>query len=538
MAEAAGLGPGAWLPFGANRAKVDPRAAEHEQRSRPLYVLVTGTSPTQSGEGKTVTTIGVTMAFCRKGRRAVATLRQSSLGPTLGLKGGGAGGGAASLVPLDDALLGLGSDLFAVESANNLLAARVDDVLDRPLPDVAPLDPASISWRRVVDVDDRALRHVLVHPDGKQAGVGRASGFDITAASEVMAVLSLATDLADLRARLARIVVGADVAGEPVTAAALGAAGAIAALLRDAFWPNLLQTSEGTPVLVHGGPFANIAHGCSSVIADRVALATADVVVTEAGFGADLGAEKFLHLKVPVLGRAPDVAVIVTTVRALREHGERLGAEGPDPEVVSAGAANLRHHVGLMRSFGLPVVVAVNRFDSDTDACLAVVEREALAAGATAVAAHRAFVAGGAGAEELAAAIEAAAASGAEPFAPLVTPALGIRTYLETIAASAYGAGSVAWEGAAEEQLAWLERAGFGRLPVCVAKTHRSISHDAQLAGAPRGFTLPVKELRLRAGAGFVTAYAGPIVTMPGLPSRPRFLDVDLAADGTITGLV
>ncbi len=537
VADRLGLDDHEWDRHGRDRAKVRPDSPPPDGARPGRYVLVTGITPTQAGEGKTVTSLGLAMALWRGGHRAVATLRMSSLGPTLGSKGGGAGGGRAVLAPLEEALLGLGADQFAVESATNLLAARIDDLLYRPDPALPTLDPASVWWRRVVDVDDRALRVVEVHPDGTATGPARTTGFDITAASEVMAVLSLATDWADLRRRLGAVVIGADRDDRPVTAETLGAAGAMAALLREALAPNLLQTAEGTPVLVHGGPFANIAHGCSSVVADLVALPRADVVITEAGFGADLGAEKFLHLKCAASGRTPDAVVLVATVRALAEHGTRSGATGPTAALVDAGAANLRHHVGVLRAFGLPVVVAVNRFPDDDPAALTVLAEHATAAGAFAVVPHTAFADGGAGATDLAAAVVEACRAGGG-CSPLLRGDEPIADKVAVLATRVYGAGEVRWSPAARTTLAWLERHGFGRLPVCVAKTHRSLSHDPALAGAPRGFAFPVEGLRLAAGAGFVTVYAGGILTMPGLPRRPRFLDVDLTAEGSITGLV
>lgn len=533
VAEALGLEAGEWVPMGEHRAKVRLSALPAEgSPGRGRYVLVTGMTPTQSGEGKTVTSVSLAMGLRHRGHRAVAALRQSSLGPTLGLKGGGAGGGRASVWPLDESIFGLGADLFAVESANNLLAARVDDEAARGV----TVDPVAVSWRRVVDMNDRALRRITVTLDAGERHLTRATGFDITAASEVMAVMSLARDLTDLRARLAAIVVGSSPDGAPVTAGELGAAGAMAALLRDALAPNLLQATDGTPVLVHGGPFANIAHGCSSVVADRIALDRADYVVTEAGFAADLGAEKFLHLKVPVLGRAPDAVVLVVTARAVVEHGQRLGVTGGVVAQAEAGAANPARHVAMLRSFGLPVVVAVNRFPDDDPEVLAVLVRAGEAAGAAAVVEHTGFVEGGPGSADLADAV-AAACELPSSFAPLVDAGADVVAKVDALAARVYGATSVAWEPDAVAELDRLRAQGFGSLPVCVAKTHRSLSHDPARAGVPTGYEFPVRSVRLRAGAGFVTVYAGDILTMPGLGARPRFLDIDVLPDGTITGL-
>jgi formate--tetrahydrofolate ligase len=529
-----GLGTDDLLVQGPHRAKVR-LGAEPPARRQGRYVLVSGTSPTAAGEGKTVTTISLAMGLTRLGRRSVAALRQSSLGPTLGSKGGGAGGGEARLDPLEEALLGLGADLFAVESANNLLAAWVDDLLARPEPGL-DLDPDAILWRRVVDMDDRALRRIAVTIDGPDGGRRRETGFDITAASEVMAVLSLARDLPDLVTRLGRIVVGYERSGAPVTADDVGATTAMAVLLRDALQPNLLQTNEGTPALVHGGPFANIAHGCSSVVADLLALPRADYVVTEAGFGADLGAEKFLHLKCPASGLRPDCAVLVTTIRAAADHGTRLGTEGARVARVAAGTVNLARHVQNLVAFGLPVVVAVNRFPDDTTEELGVLTEAALAAGAFAVAPHDGYGQGGVGAVALAEAVEKACA---EPstLLPRYRPEDPLVDKVRAVATGVYGAADVSWEPAALDALARLEAAGYGHLPVCIAKSHLSFSHDPKLAGAPEGWTLPVRDLRLRAGAGFVTVYAGNILTMPGFPRQPRFRELTLTADGTIGGL-
>jgi formyltetrahydrofolate synthetase len=398
------------------------------------------------------------------------------------------------------------------------------------------VDPDAVVWRRVLDMNDRALRRITVSLDSGDRHRTRATGFDITAASEVMAVFSLARDLADLRRRLGAIVVGYSPDGSPVTAEELGAAGAMAALLRDALQPNLLQATDGTPVFVHGGPFANIAHGCSSVVADRIALARADYVVSEAGFAADLGAEKFLHLKVPVLGRAPDAVVLVATARAVVEHGERLGVTGGPVAQAEAGVANVVQHVAMLRAFGLPVVVAVNRFADDDAGVLAVVHAAGEAAGAVAVVDHAGFTDGGPGAADLADAVTAACAR-PPAFVPILDAGADVADKVATLAARVYGASSVDWDPAAADELDRLRAAGFGSLPVCVAKTHRSLSHDPKLAGVPRGYAFPVRGLQLRAGAGFVTVYAGDILTMPGLGAHPRFVDIDVLPDGTITGL-
>lgn len=523
-----GLGPDLAEPHGRHRAKISLDALDPPPGSvHGRYVLVTAITPTGAGEGKTVTSVGLVEGLWRRGVRAVAALRQSSVGPTFGGKGGGAGGGLASVAPLEESLLGTAHDFFAVETAHNLLAAVADDAVHRGL-----VDASGITWRRVVDVDDRALRDVVVGL-GTGNGPPRQTGFDITAASEVMAILTLSHDLADLRARLGRIVVGFRRDGTPVTAEELEVAGAMAALLRHASRPNLLQTAEGTPVVLHSGPFANIAPGNSSVIADRIALPRADVVVTEGGFAADLGAEKFLDLKCPASGLAPDCAVLVATVRAVQRHA---GADATGAAGVRAGAANLRRHVANLRAYGLPVVVAVNRFPADTAEELAALEQEALAAGATAVAAHTAYADGGAGALELADAVLAACAGPVDlkhPYAPGDTAEAKVAALATTI----YGAGAVAWDAVATRQLRRFERAGYGELPICVAKTNLSITHDPRVLGAPEGWTFPVREVRLAAGAGYLTVLAGDMMTMPGLPPDARYRHIDLAPDGTIVGL-
>jgi formate--tetrahydrofolate ligase len=437
----------------------------------------------------------------------------------------------ARIEPFFECLLGLGADTFAVESAHNLLASALEDVLHRG----GDVDPSTVSWRRVLDMDDRSLRQVRVGL-GKGNGPERDAGFDITAASEVMAILALSSDLVDLRARLAAIVVARDAAGRPITAGDVGAAGAMGMLLRDAFAPNLLQSSEGTPVLVHTGPFGNIAPGCSSVVADRLALARAQYVVTEAGFGSELGAEKFMHLKAPLLGVAPDAAVLVAPIGCLREQGGG-GIDTPDPRAVRAGCANLRRHLGNLATFGIPTVVAVNRFPDDSDEEFDVLAAEAKAAGATAAVVHEAFVAGGRGCEALAGAV-VAAASTPSTFTPLVARDAPVTDKVGEIARHLYGAGGVDWSPTARRELEWLDAHGYGRLPVCMAKTQHSLSDDPTLRGAPSGFTLTVSSLRLAAGAGYVTVLSGDIATMPGFPSQARFREMDIDADGVITGLV
>lgn len=527
-----GLGDDDIELHGRHRVKVRLEALANAPGRRGRYVLVTAITPSGPGIGKTVTAIGLAMGLERIGTSAAVALRQSALGPTLGVKGGGAGGGAACVVPLEECLLGLGADTSAVESATNLLASVVDDAVYRG----GGIDPTSVTWRRVLDMDDRALRHVIVGLGGRLHGVPRETGFDITAASEVTAILGLSRDLGDLHARLDAVVPAWDRAGRPITAKQLGASGAMTALLRDALQPNLMQTSEGTPVLVHTGPFGNIATGNSSVVADLIALPRVDYLVTEAGFGTDLGAEKFFHLKCAASGLDPDVAVLVATVPGLRSLGGSV-ATGPDPGAVAAGTANLRRHVEVLRAFGVPVVVAVNRLPDDDPKELALVRQAADEAGATAVAEHWAFVRGGDGCTELAEAVVEACGADVRVrrlYRPEDTP----EEKVAALATQVYGAADVAWDAGARRALDRLRDAGYGGLPICVAKTHLSLSHDPTLNGAPSGFTLPVRDVRLAAGAGFLTVYAGDIMTMPGLPSHPRLRDIDVDEHGHITGLI
>lgn len=511
--------------------------------ARGKYVLVSAITPTPLGEGKTVTAIGLSMGLWRRGGTAAVAIRESALGPTLGVKGGGAGGGAAQIVPLEECLLGVPGDSQGVANANNLLAACIDDAVMRH---TVPIDPFTIQWRRVVDVSDRALRHVVTGLGGRAHGVPRETGFDITAASEVMALLALSRDGRDLRARLGKIVVGFD-GDRPVLAGELRCAGAMAALLREALQPNLMQTREGTPAFIHTGPFGNISHGNSSIIADLVALPRVDYLVTEAGFGADMGAEKFFHIKSAASGLVPDAAVLVATVPGIKSHSGRYHlAEGrpvpadlwrenvPD---VEAGAANLRKQIQNLRAFGVPVVVAVNRRDTDSPAELRAVRAAAAEAGAVAVAEHRAFTDGGAGCVELAEAVEGACRLGA-PVRPLYAPADSPEAKITTLATRLYGAADVSFTPEARRDLERYVKAGYGGLPVCVAKTHLSLSHDPALKGAPGGYTFPIRGVRLAAGAGYLYALAGDIMTMPGLPSHPRAAEIDVDPEGQVTGLV
>ena len=536
IAAAAGIPPDALEPYGKYKAKIDPAfIAAQEGRPDGRLVLVTGISPTPAGEGKTTTTIGLGDALRRAGQRAMICLREPSLGPCFGVKGGATGGGRAQVAPMDEINLHFTGDFHAITSANNLLAALIDNHVYWG--NALGLDTRRVTWRRALDMNDRALRQVVTSLGGSPNGFPREGGFDITVASEVMAVFCLARNLADLQARLARMVVGARRDGSAVTAADLQADGAMAALLQAAFAPNLVQTLEGSPALVHGGPFANIAHGCNSVVATRLALKLADVVVTEAGFGADLGAEKFLDIKCRTAGLAPAACVVVATVRALKMHGGvakgALAAE--DTAAVRRGVANLRRHVENMQGFGLPVVVALNHFTTDTEAEFAAVSEEIAPLGVPVVPCTH-WAKGAAGAEELARAVLAAMAP--VPSLDLLYPdELPLADKIRTVARRIYRAADISVSPMAARSLAAWENAGHGRLPVCIAKTQYSFSADPSLLGAPEGHILPVREVRLSAGAGFVVAVCGDIMTMPGLPRVPAANSIGLDADGRIAGL-
>ncbi|HEV7336629.1 MAG TPA: formate--tetrahydrofolate ligase [Bosea sp. (in: a-proteobacteria)] len=538
IAAKAGIPDAALQPYGKYIAKVDTSAiGDFASRPDGKLILVTAISPTPAGEGKTTTTVGLGDGLSRLGKRTMIALREPSLGPCFGQKGGAAGGGHAQVVPMEQINLHFTGDFHAITSAHNLLAAMLDNHIYWS--NELGFDARHVAWRRVMDMNDRALRSLVSSLGGASNGFPREDGFDITVASEVMAIFCLATDLADLEARLGRIVVGRRRDKSPITAADLKAPGAMTVLLKDALMPNLVQTLEGTPAFVHGGPFANIAHGCNSVIATRAALKLADYVVTEAGFGADLGAEKFFDIKCRKAGLKPDVAVVVATVRALKMHGgvarDALSAE--NLPALEAGLSNLARHVENLRKFGVPPIVAINHFTGDTAAEHALIQnfcRNHLGVEAVIC---RHWAQGGAGTEELAAKVAALVESGEADFAPLYPEALPLREKLEKIAREIYGAAGISADARVSARFAELEAAGHGDLPICVAKTQYSFSADPTLRGAPSGHIVPVRELRLAAGAGFVVVICGDIMTMPGLPRQPAAERIHVDANGQIEGL-
>ena len=539
-----GIGSDLLEPYGANVAKVSLDAVEAlADQPRARYVVVTAVTPTPLGEGKTTTTVGLGQALACIGRQATIAIRQASMGPTFGIKGGAAGGGYSQVVPFENLNLHLTGDLHAVTAANNLLAAMVDNHLYSG--NALGLDPHGVTWKRVLDVNDRSLRHIVSGLGTKQDGTPRETGFDITAASEVMAVLALATSLRDLRQRMGRIVVGYTAGGEPVTAEELKAAGAMTVIMRDAIKPNLLQTLENTPVLVHAGPFGNIAHGNSSVVADLIGIHAGEFLITEAGFGADMGAERFFNIKCRTSGLVPDAAVVVTTVRAMKLHSGRhrvvAGRPLPEamleenPEEVQLGAANLLAHLAIVRRHGVTPVVAINAMAGDFHSEHAAIREIAASVGArAAVCTH--FENGGKGAVELAEAVVEATAERGQ-FRMLYDDEATLRQKVETVATEVYGADGVDYLPAAASQLDRYEQAGFGGLPVCIAKTHLSISSDPSLRGAPRGWRLPVREARANVGAGFVYLVSGDMRTMPGLSSSPAAERIDIDENGDVVGL-
>ena len=533
-------------PYGRTKAKVTLAAIRRLEAERPRgrYVVVTAITPTPLGEGKSTTTVGLAQGLNQIGHKAAVCIRQPSLGPVFGIKGGAAGGGYSQVIPMEDFNLHLTGDVHAIGAAHNLAAAFLDNSLHHKNP--LGIDPFSILWPRVVDISDRAVRRAIIGLGGKENGVPRETEWVITVGSEVMAVLALATDLQDLRARLGRIVLATTSDGKPVTCEDLGVAGSMTVLLVDAIKPNLLQTLEGGPAFVHCGPFANIAHGNNSIIADRLALATNEIVCTEAGFGADMGAEKFFDIKCRASGLAPDAAVVVATVRALKMHGGigKIVAGKPlDPALleenvaaVRAGAGNLAKQIENVRLFGVPAVVAINSFPSDTPGEVEAIKEVAMAAGASAAVVATHFTDGGRGATDLAEAVWAAAA-GPSNFQLLYPDDAPLGEKMLAIVTKVYGADGMELLPPAKKALKLYEDLGFGHLPVCMAKTQYSLSDDATLKGRPSGFTVTIRDIRLSAGAGFITPLLGEMRTMPGLPSRPGGERIDIDAEGNIVGL-
>jgi formate--tetrahydrofolate ligase len=553
IAERLGLPAGYLEPYGRYRGKIDLTFLDY-YHDRPLgrYVLVSAITPTPLGEGKTTTAIGLAMALNRIGKRAAVTLRQSSLGPVFGIKGGGAGGGYSQIVPLAESILHLNGDIHAVSQAHNQLAALTDNSWYHGNP--LDIDPDRIEIRRVVDVNDRFLRQVMIGLGGKQNGFPRQTGFDISVASELMAILAMVNGvgaraaLRDLRSRIGRMVVAFRRDGTPITAEDVRGAGAATVLMREALKPNLMQTIENTPALIHAGPFANIAQGNSSILADLIALRCADYVVTEAGFGVDIGAEKFFNLKCRASGLWPDVAVIVATIRALKAHSGKYdivaGKPLPpallheNPDNVISGGANLRRQIENLHQFKVPVIVALNAYPEDTPAEIDAVAHIATTAGAAGMAVSNVYAAGSAGGVDLARlVIEVAERPGPRPVQFLYPLEWSLADKITTIAHRIYGAAAVTFSPTAAAQLAALEDAGFGNLPICMAKTHLSLSHDPALRGAPEGFTFPIREVRLSAGAGFILPIAGTTVTMPGLGAHPAAHQIDIDDEGNIVGL-
>lgn len=522
--------------YGPYKAKLSLKfTKELEKKPMGHLILVTAISPTPAGEGKTTTTVGLGQALAQLGKKAMICLREPSLGPCMGIKGGAAGGGYSQVVPMEDINLHFTGDLHAITAAHNLLAAMVDNHIQQG--NVLGIDPRRVVWNRVMDMNDRVLRHIVVGLGGHANGVPRESGFDITVASEVMAILCLATSIRDMKERFAKIIVGYTYDNKPVTAGDIHAQGAMAALMKDALKPNLVQTLEHVPAFIHGGPFANIAHGCNSILATKTALHLANYVVTEAGFGADLGAEKFLDIKCRFAGLKPDAAVLVATIRALKMNGGKAKNEltESDPEAVKRGLPNLLRHVANLKKFGLPIVVALNMFPSDTAEEKKVIEDACREAGVP-VAESTVFVDGGRGGLDLGRKVLEAIDRGSS-YKPLYDLDLSLKDKIETIAKNIYGAANVQYDSAAEKELKHIEEMGFRNVPVCIAKTPVSFSDDPSKLGAPSGFTLHVREVKISAGAGFVVVLTGKVMTMPGLPKRPAAERIDVDDDGNITGL-
>ena len=533
IAAKVGLTPDQIEPYGHTKAKITLPLKQHHQPGK--LILVTSINPTPAGEGKSTVLIGLGDGLNRLGHKTVLALREPSLGPVMGLKGGATGGGHAQVVPMEDINLHFTGDMHALTEAHDTLAALIDNHIQQG--NALHLDPRQIVWKRVLDINDRALRQTVIGLGGRTSGVPRQDGFDITVASELMAVLCLSENLTDLKRRVNRILIGYNTDRQPVTVADLKVGGAITLLLKDAIKPNLVQTLEHNPAIIHGGPFANIAHGCNSVLATQTALQLGDYAVTEAGFGADLGGEKFMDIKTPVLGKTPDAVVLVATVRALKYNGgvKRADLETENLDALKTGSANLVRHIHSMQQYGVPVVVAINRFTSDTDAEVATLTKIVEDLG-VAVATTTEWADGGAGAEALAAKV-VTAANQPSTFRPLVPAGADIMTQMTAITQKIYGGARVELSGKAQRQLKKFAERGWDKLPVCMAKTQYSLTDDAHQLGAPQDFTIHVREFSPRLGAGFVVALTGNVLTMPGLPKHPAALDMDIDENGTITGL-
>ena len=536
VAEKLGLTDEDLIPYGRYKAKINHKLI-HSDRPDGKLILMTAISPTPAGEGKTTTSVGLADALNAMGKKTMLCLREPSLGPVFGVKGGAAGGGYAQVVPMEDINLHFTGDIHAIGTANNLLAAMIDNSIQQGNP--LNIDPRRIAWKRCMDMNDRQLRFIVDGLGGKVNGTPREDGFDITVASEVMAIFCLATDLADLKDRLSHIVCAYTYDGQPVTAGQIGAAGAMAALLKDAIDPNLVQTLENNPAIIHGGPFANIAHGCNSVTATKLSLKLADYVVTEAGFGADLGAEKFLDIKCRMADLRPSAVVLVATVRALKSHGgvPKPDLNKPNVEAVRKGAANLERHIdNIKNGFGLPVCVAINAFPTDTPEEMAVIEEVCAKAGVK-CALSEVFAKGGEGGKALAETVLSIMPEAPQPIQYTYDLGASLPEKIEAVAKKIYRADGVTYTPAAKKMLDDLAAMGYGELPVCIAKTQYSFSDNAKLTGAPTGFKMNVREVRLSAGAGFVVVICGSIMTMPGLPKHPAAMDIDVDAEGRITGL-
>ena len=523
--------------YGKYKAKLSYDLIRRVEEKQPgKLILVTAITPTPAGEGKSTTTVGLAQGMHKLGKRVIVALREPSLGPCMGIKGGAAGGGYSQVVPMEDINLHFTGDFHAITSAHMLLSAMLDNHIQQG--NLLNIDPRRIVWKRVVDMNDRELRNIVVGLGGKAHGVPRQDGFDITVASEVMAILCLASNLHDLKERLAKIIVAYDYSGKPVTAGQIKAHGAMAALLKDAIKPNLVQTLENVPAIIHGGPFANIAHGCNSVMATRTAMRVADYTITEAGFGADLGAEKFFDIKCRYAGLKPDAAVIVATVRALKMHGgvPKTELTTPNVEAVKKGLVNLEKHIENVKKFGVPVVVAINIFAQDTEEELEAVRVHCAKHGVN-VALSDVFARGGEGGVELAKEVIALADSGKSDFKPLYELDMPLKAKIETIAKEIYGADGVNYTKEADKALKEFEDLGYGNLPVCMAKTQYSFSDDPALLGRPSGFKITIRNCRISAGAGFVVVLTGDVMTMPGLPKVPAAEKIDVSDDGVISGL-